>query len=160
MTYSFPGRWAQLSHVNSLLEYSQMFPTEKAVHKYLVKKCLKKFSENSQKKSCFRENFQNILEQPSYRTAANSCFCTSSGKRLIDFATSSIPADTDVSKTSLGRLKKFTTSDDQTRRPKDVWEKASYLRRLEDVRLMSSLTRLTHNVVNILIYDFLKMFDL
>ena len=43
------------------------------------------------------------------------------------------PADTDVFKTSSGRLKKVTTSYNQTRRRHDVWKKTSDLRRLEDV---------------------------
>ena len=42
-------------------------------------------------------------------------------------------ADTDVFKTSSGRLKKVTTSCDQTRRRHDVWKKTSDLRRLKDV---------------------------
>ena len=33
------------------------------------------------------------------------------------------PADTDVFKTSSGRLKKLATSSDQTRRRQDVWKK-------------------------------------
>ena len=37
-----------------------------------------------------------------------------------------IPADTDVFKTSSGRLKKVTTSYDQTRRRHDVWKKTSH----------------------------------
>ena len=49
-----------------------------------------------------------------------------------------IPADTDVFKTSSGRLKKVTTSYDQTRRLHDVWQKTSDLRRLEDVWFTSS----------------------
>ena len=44
-----------------------------------------------------------------------------------------IPADTDVFKTSSGRLKKVTTSYDQTRRRHNVWKKTSNLRRLKDV---------------------------
>ena len=48
------------------------------------------------------------------------------------------PADTDVFKTSLGCLKKVTTSYEQTRRRLDVWKKTSDLRRLEDVLLTSS----------------------
>ena len=47
--------------------------------------------------------------------------------------TQTIPADTDVFKTSSGRLKKVTTSCDQTRRRHDVWKKTSNSRRLEDV---------------------------
>ena len=43
------------------------------------------------------------------------------------------PADTDVIKTSSGRLKKVTTPYDQTRRLQDVWQMTSDLRRLEDV---------------------------
>ena len=45
------------------------------------------------------------------------------------------PADTDVLRTSLGRLKEVTTFCDQTRRRQDVLQKTSDLRRLEDVRL-------------------------
>ena len=48
------------------------------------------------------------------------------------------PADTDVPKTSSERLKKVATSYDQTRRPKDFWEKTSDIRRLEDVQFTSS----------------------
>ena len=43
------------------------------------------------------------------------------------------PADTDVIKTSSGRLKKVTTSYDQTRRLQDIWQMTSDLRHLEDV---------------------------
>ena len=46
---------------------------------------------------------------------------------------SSIPADTDVFKTSSGHLEKVITSYDQTRRRQDVWKKTSDLRRLKDV---------------------------
>ena len=62
------------------------------------------------------------------------------------------PADTDVFNTSSGRLKKVTTSYDQTRRHCDVWKKTSKLRRLEDVWLTSSWRRP--------IYDVLKTSDL
>ena len=47
-------------------------------------------------------------------------------------------ADTDVFKTSSGRLEKVTTSYDQTRRRHNVLQKTSDLRRLEDVRFTSS----------------------
>ena len=60
--------------------------------------------------------------------------------------------DTDVFKTSSGRLKKVTTSYDQTRRRHDVLQKTSDLRRLEDVRFTSSWRRP--------IYDVLKTSDL
>ena len=62
------------------------------------------------------------------------------------------PTDTDVFKTSSGRLKKVTTSYDQTRRRHDVWKKTSDLRRLEDVWFTSSWRRP--------IYDVLKTSDL
>ena len=62
------------------------------------------------------------------------------------------PADTDVSKTSSGCFKKITTSYDQTRRPKDVWQMTSHLRRLENVWFTSSWRRL--------IYVLLKTSDL
>ena len=48
------------------------------------------------------------------------------------------PVDTDVFKTSSGRLKKVTTSCDQTRRRQGVLQKGSDLRRLEGVRFTSS----------------------
>ena len=48
------------------------------------------------------------------------------------------PTGTDVFKTSSGRLKKVTTSYDQTRRRHDVWKKTSDLRRLEDVQFTTS----------------------
>ena len=51
------------------------------------------------------------------------------------------PADTDVFKTSSGRLKKVTTSCGQTRRCHDVWKKTLDLRRLEDVWFTSSWRR-------------------
>ena len=63
-----------------------------------------------------------------------------------------ISADTDVFKTSSGRLKKVTTSCDQTRRRQDILQKTSDLRRLEDVRFTSSWWRP--------IYDVLKTSDL
>ena len=69
------------------------------------------------------------------------------------FSTNSCnPADTDVFKTSSGRLEKVTTSYDQTRRRHDVLQKTSDLRRLEDVRFTSSWRRP--------IYDVLKTSDL
>ena len=49
-----------------------------------------------------------------------------------------VPADTDVPKTSSGRLKKVTTSYDKTRRRHDAWKKTSDLRRLEDVQFTRS----------------------
>ena len=64
----------------------------------------------------------------------------------------SVPADTDVFKTSSGRLKKVTTSYDQTRRRQDVWKKTPDLGRLEDVLFTSSWRRP--------IYDVLKTSDL
>ena len=45
----------------------------------------------------------------------------------------SYPADTDVFKTSSGRLEKVTTSHNQSRRRHDVWKMTSDLRRLEEV---------------------------
>ena len=62
------------------------------------------------------------------------------------------PADTDVFKTSSGRLKKVTTPYDQTRRRHDILQKTSDLRRLQDVWITSSWRRP--------IYDVLKTFDL
>ena len=62
------------------------------------------------------------------------------------------PADTDIFMTSSGRLKKFMTSYDQTRRRYNLLQKTSGLRRLEDVRLTLSLRRP--------IYDVLKTSDL
>ena len=56
-----------------------------------------------------------------------------------------IPADTDVFKTFSGRLKKVTTSYDQTRRRYDIWKKTSDLRRFEDVWFMSSWRRLIYD---------------
>ena len=62
------------------------------------------------------------------------------------------PADTDVFKTSSGRLKKVTTSYDQTRRRQDLWKKTSDLGCLEDVLFTSSWRRP--------VYDVLKTSDL
>ena len=62
------------------------------------------------------------------------------------------PEDTDVFKMSSGRLKKVSTSCDQTRRHQDVLQKTSDLSRLEDVRFMTSSRRL--------IYVVLQTFDL
>ena len=62
------------------------------------------------------------------------------------------PADTDIFMTSPGRLKKFMTSYDQTRRRYNLLQKTSGLRRLEDVRLTLFLRRP--------IYDVLKTSDL
>ena len=64
------------------------------------------------------------------------------------------PADTDVFKTSSGRLRKVTTSYDQTRRRHDDWNrrriydvlKMSDLRCLEDVQFGTSWKRLIYNV--------------
>ena len=55
--------------------------------------------------------------------------------------------DTDVFKTSSGRLEKVTTSYDQTRRRHNVLQKTSDLRRLEDVRFTSSWRRLIYVVL-------------
>ena len=49
-----------------------------------------------------------------------------------------LPADTDVSNTSSGSLKKVTASYDQIKRRHDVWKMTSDLRRLEDVWFTSS----------------------
>ena len=54
--------------------------------------------------------------------------------------------DTDVFRTSPGRLKKVTTSYDQTRRLKDVW-KSFDLRHLEDVLFTSSWRHPIYNVL-------------
>ena len=67
-----------------------------------------------------------------------NCYCQSlvSGTETgIIFTTflRSYPADIDVFKTSSGRLKKVTTSYDQTRRCHDVWQKMSDLRHLGNV---------------------------
>ena len=62
------------------------------------------------------------------------------------------PVDKDVFKTSSGLLKKVPTSYNQTKRPQDVWQKTSFLRRLEDVRFTLSWRRW--------IYDVLKKSDL
>ena len=87
------------------------------------------------------------------------------------------PADTDVFKTSSGRLKKVTTSYNQTRRRQDVWKKTSDLCRLEDVLFKLSWRRLIYVVLKTselrrledvlfttswgrLIYDVLKTSDL
>ena len=64
----------------------------------------------------------------------------------------SLPSDTDVFKTSSRRLKKVTTSYDQTRRRHYVWKKTLDLRRLEGVWFTSSRRRP--------IYDVLKTSDL
>ena len=66
------------------------------------------------------------------------------------------PADTDIFKTSSGRLKKVTTSYDQTRRPQDVWQKTSYLRLLEHVGFTSSWRRRIYDVLRRLICNILK----
>ena len=63
-----------------------------------------------------------------------------------------VPVDTDVCKTSSGRLKKLTTSYHQTKRCHDIWKKTSDLRRFEEVWLTSSWRRP--------IYDVLKTSDL
>ena len=69
--WNFPRRCALLSNVNSLLEYSRLLSTDKAIQKYTVKKCLENFPKFHRK---------NISGQLSFRTPANSCLCTSSGK--------------------------------------------------------------------------------
>ena len=64
-------------------------------------------------------------------------------------------ADTDVFKTSSGRLEKVMMSYDQTRRRDDVWKrrliydvlKTSNLQHLEDVRLKTSRGCLIYNVL-------------
>ena len=57
------------------------------------------------------------------------------------------PVDTDVFKTSLGRLKKVATSCDQTRPCHDVWKKTTDLQRLEDAWFTSSWRRPIYNVL-------------
>ena len=69
---------------------------------------------------------------------------------MKDGSTSKIseyPVDTDVFKTFSGRLKKLTTSYDQTRRRHDVWKKTLDLPRLEDVWFMSFWRRPIYNVL-------------
>ena len=75
------------------------------------------------------------------------------------------PADTDVFKTSLGRLKKVTTSYDQTRRLHDIWKKTSDLRRLKNLLFTSSWRSSIYDVwfttsSGRLVYDVLKTSDL
>ena len=55
--------------------------------------------------------------------------------------------DTDVFKTSSGRLKKVMTSCDQTRRCQGVLEGTFDLRRLEDVQFMTSRRRLSYDAL-------------
>ena len=57
------------------------------------------------------------------------------------------PADTDVYRTSSGRLKKVATSYDQTRRLYNVWQKSSDLWCLEDVLFTSSWRHPIYNVL-------------
>ena len=73
--------------------------------------------------------------------------------KLIQFKDSVIkvnfrcnPGDTDVFKAFSGRLKKVTTSYDQTRRRHDVWKMTSNLRRLEDVQFTTFWRRLIYAV--------------
>ena len=54
--------------------------------------------------------------------------------------------DTDVFKTSSGRLEKVTTSYNQTRRRYNVWKKTSDLDHLEDVQFTTSWRRLIYDV--------------
>ena len=70
------------------------------------------------------------------------------------------PADTDVFKTSSGRLKKVTTSYDQTRRRHDILQKTSDLRRLQDVWITSSWRRPIYDVLKTFDYVVLKTADL
>ena len=60
---------------------------------------------------------------------------------------SKIPADTDVFKTSSGRLKQVASSYDQIRRRHAVWKKSSDLRHLEDVWFKMSSGRLVYEVL-------------
>ena len=55
-----------------------------------------------------------------------------------DLLFGNIPVDTDVFKTSSGRLKKVMTSYDQTRRRHDVWKNTSDLGCFEDVWFTTS----------------------
>ena len=54
-------------------------------------------------------------------------------KTTQEMTNNSNPADTDVFKTSPERLKKVTTSYNQTRHRHNVWQKTLDLRPLEDV---------------------------
>ena len=57
------------------------------------------------------------------------------------------PADTDLFRTSSRRLKKVTTSYDQTTRLHDVWQKTCDLRRLEDIRFITSWRCLFYSIL-------------
>ena len=66
------------------------------------------------------QNFQDTFE-----TRKQSFICA--------FSICMTPANTDVFKTSSGRLGKVTTSYDQIRRRQNVWKKRSDIRHLADV---------------------------
>ena len=57
------------------------------------------------------------------------------------------PADTDVFRAPSGRLKKITTSYDQTRRLHEVWQKTSNLRHPKEVLFTSSWRRPIYKVL-------------
>ena len=68
--------------------------------------------------------------------------CLPSASSAISF-----PAETDVFKTSSGRLKKVTASYGKTRRRHDAWKKTSDLWRLEDFWFMPSWRCPIYNVL-------------
>ena len=74
--------------------------------------------------------------------------------------TSVSPANTDIFKTSSGRLWKITTFYNQTRRCHDAWKKTLDLRRLEDVQFTTCWRRLFTSSWRCPIYDVLKTSDL
>ena len=79
------------------------------------------------------------------------CFYTSKWTKIRNYFSYWLQPAQPTQKSS-GRLKKFTTSYDQTRRRHDVWKMTLDLRRLEDVWFTSSWRRR--------IYDVLKTSDL
>ena len=70
------------------------------------------------------------------------------------------PTDTDVFKTSPGRLQKVTTSYHQSRRHQDFWKKTSDLGRLEDVWFKTSWRHPIYDVLKTSDYDVLRASDL
>ena len=91
----------------------------------------------------FRVNFQS---QNSHHRASQISMSFRSPKSIFHFI------NTQQAQTSSGRLKKVTTSYDQTIRHQDVWKKTPDLRRLEDILFTWSWRRP--------IYDVLKTSDL
>ena len=109
--------------------------TEAAIGGVLQKKVFLEISQDLQENTCAWVSFLiklqalglNFQEHLFYKTSLDDCFC-----RQANF-------NTDVFKTSSGRIRKVMTLYDQTRHRHEVLQKTSYLCRLKDVWFTTSV---------------------